>query len=454
MAKSKQNPLIDLGNVTVSAFNAINNKNNSSKKKSAMLGVDDNLKNTPNNVVSVFVYTPQDKHKHKYFHSLSIDKQVQDFMGTAELRCPFDSDLMQYWEPIRNYCIIYGSNKGAANAKILFIGRVRGVKQEGYELVIQFQDAYWKFKQVVSQSYAKDNVLNKDGYTIMRLMLEALKFDSYTITEGAKKRLQQVGMDKDGNLTINKKKLQYMPDLLKRLKYSNPSKLLNKDTIASKVKESKQGNVKDINYTLKYEKPTPVMKKIASQGSKSGGGFSPGSNIYSTNYGSQSSSSGGSSSGIRNINTSGAPSWVCESVSNSDINKAMQQIWLYHRNKASSTTEAQNAIFNLASNSPQTYRSQASPCLSTLSNHCEAPNNAARDIKNHADWLATKAGIGSAVSTLSNAYNSARDSVIQGLTNIGQAAYTGIVNTGRAAYNLVNNAGNWLRSGINSLFGG
>ena len=116
MVNSEENPLIDLGNTTVQAFNIIKEQEKQGKK--AILGRDDNLSNTTNHSVIVYVYTPQDKQKHSYFHSLSIDKQVEDFMGTAELRAAYDSDLMKYWEPIRNYCVIYGSNKGKSNIKI------------------------------------------------------------------------------------------------------------------------------------------------------------------------------------------------------------------------------------------------------------------------------------------------------------------------------------------------
>lgn len=396
MVESSENPLLDLGTVTVSAFNIIKNKEKNGK--SAVLGISDTLENTPNKTAYVYVYTPQDKQKHKYFHSLSIDKQVEDFMGTAELRCPFDSDLMEYWEPIRNYCIIYGSNQGEANAKILFIGRVRGVKQEGYELVIQFQDPYWKFKQLVTQSYANDNVLNKDGYTIMRLMFEALKIDSYVISESAKNRLQQVGFDEDGNLTLNKEKIEEMPDLLERLKASDPSKFVNKDTIANKLKESKEGNIKNINYTLKYEKPTPVMKKISSEGAASGG-YSAGSNIYSTNYGSASSSDGGGgSNGSSGLSASGnprPPSNLCSSIGNSQVIAAMKLVWSYNRGYANDYSSAKSTIVNYARNSPATYSSRAAPCLATLAKYCSRSDghNAAQIIKNDADWTATQSGV-------------------------------------------------------------
>ena len=202
---NQQNPLIDTGQVTVNAFNAIKNKEK--HDKNFILGRDDNtLSKSPNHKVKVKAWTQDDDKTHTYFHSLSIDCNVDDFMGTAELKCPYDSDLMEYWEPIRQTVVIYGSNQG--DYKILFIGRVRELKQDGYELVITFQNYGWKFKQLVTQSYANDNVLNKDGYTIMKLMFEALKIDSYVISESAKNRLKEVGINSDGNLTLNGEELK------------------------------------------------------------------------------------------------------------------------------------------------------------------------------------------------------------------------------------------------------
>lgn len=389
MTKDSQSSLLDLGTTTVSAFNIIKNKEE--KGKNAFLGIDDTLENTPNTAAYVYVYTPQDEQKHKYFHSLSIDKQIEDFMGTAELRCAFDSDLMEYWEPIRNYCIIYGSNKGENNVKILFVGRVRGVKQEGYELVIQFQDPYWKFKQLVSQSYANDNVLNKDGYTIMRLIFETLKIDSYVISESAKNRLKQVGFDQDGNLTLNKEQIEEMPDLLERLKESDPSKFVNKDTISNKLKESEVGNVQDINYTLQYKDQTSNMKKISSEGAATIG-YSAGSNIYSTKYG---GSSNNDNSGESSISGSAAPDDLCSSSNNSQIQNAMKSIWSYNHGYSNDYSSAHKTITNYARNAPSSYSSKVASCLSTLAKYSNRSdkNNAAQLIKNDANKIISQSGM-------------------------------------------------------------
>lgn len=244
------------------------------------LGVDDNTSyKSPNFKTQVNVWTNTDKQTHTYFHSLSIDVQVSEFMGTAELRCPFDSDLMEYWEPLRATCVIYGANKGAP--KILFVGRCREVRQDGYELVVSLQNYGWKFEQNASSAFVNDNVVNKDGYTVMKLIFEALKIDKYVISPNAKKRLKEIGFDENGNVTMNGEEITEIPDLIDRIKKTKPSDTINKYTLQNKLDEDKLNNLYHINYTLKYSKVTPTMSKIAKGNTYSGSGAS----VYGTTYG-------------------------------------------------------------------------------------------------------------------------------------------------------------------------
>lgn len=439
MTASSTNPLIDIGNTTVSAFNTI--KNQEASKKEVILGQTETVDNTPRHKVRVKVYTPQDKQSHTYFHSLSIDKEVSDFMGTAELKCPYDSDLMEYWEPARAYCVIYGANQG--NYKILFVGRVREVRQVGYELSITLQDYGWKFKQLVSQSYANDNVINKDGYTIMRLMFKALKIDSWVISPAAKYRLKQVGINSDGNLTLNKKKVEKMPDLLKRLKKSNPQKSINKYTVYNKVKESELHNINNINYTLRYEKPTKTMKKIASEGK---GQFSSGGNIYSNAYSSPSSTTGNGSGSNKNSNKSGdysasgnprPPADLCSYIGDSAVISAMKLVWSYNRGYANSYSSALNTVKNFANNHPQTYSSKVEPCLNTLSKYCTRPkcnngDNAALVIMRNAKTTAQLSGASKAITS--------------GVTSFVSKTVSTAINVASQAVNMVKNAWNTVTS--------
>lgn len=251
---------------------------------------------SPNFKAKVKVFSYADKSTHKYFHSMNIDMQVEDFTGTCELRCPYDSDLMEYWEPIRATCVVYGTNKG--HYKILFVGRVREIKQDGYEISITLQNYGWKFQQNASASFVEDNVKGKDGYTIMKLIFEALKIDSWSISPSAYKRLKQVGFDDDGNLTLNGKEVEEIPDLINRIKNTNPSETVNNYTIYNKIKEDELNNINHLNYTLKYEEPTPQMQTISDENSYSGGG----GKVYSKTY---SEGSGKNISGTATMSSSG-----------------------------------------------------------------------------------------------------------------------------------------------------
>lgn len=367
---NKQNPLIDTSQVTVNAFNALRNKEKNDKN--LILGRDDKtIDKSPNFKVRVKVWTNQDNQEHTYFHSLSIDKQVTDFMGTCELRCPYDSDLMEYWEPIRQSCVVYGSNRG--DYKILFIGRVRELKQDGYELCITLQDYGWKFKQDVTQSYANDNVLNKNGYAIMCAMFEALKIDSYVISESAKNRLKEVGINEDGNLTLNGEELEEMPDLIERLKNSDPSKLLSKDTLNDKLREKYVHNIENINYTLKYEEPTPVMKEIQ----ESAGGYSAGSTVYANPYASPSAavSGGGGGSGARVADstsyTNSECAYIqrkktpCNNITGEGIGLLLVQVQAY--NVGCQNYLPYDKVVNYAMSAGSGTRSAIITCLNTMS---------------------------------------------------------------------------------------
>ena len=225
----------------------------------------------------------------------------------------------------------------------------------------------------------------------MKLIFQALKIDSWVISPTAKYRLQQVGIDEDGNVTLNKQKVEEMPNLINRLKKTNPNWSINKYTVYNKIKESELHNINNINYTLRYEKPTKMMKTTAKQSN-----YSKGKDIYGTNYGkgsNSSSSSGKSKSKNKASKTTSAsgtrrpPEWVCSSVKSTSINAAMKVIWSYNRGYASSYQDAIKAITNYAATYPAAYKSQASPCLDTLAKYCirSDKKNAAKLVKAKAD---------------------------------------------------------------------
>lgn len=398
---------LDTSKVTVAAFNAIDklqktNKDVFEKTLAQTKYIQTHKENwvypyanhSPIHKTKVKVVTNQDQQEHTYFHSLSLDAQVTDFLHTCELRCPYDSDLMEYWEPIRQSCVVYGTNQG--DYKPMFVGRVRELIQDGYELSITLQNYGWKFKQDVSQSYANDNVINKNGLQIMYLMFEALKIEAWVISESAKLRLKQVGIDSDGNLVANGEEIEEMPDLLERLKESNPSKLIKEDyTLYNKLVEREVHNIENINYTLKYEEKTPVMKEIESNGAN--GGFSAGKNIYNQTWGSANSSSSSNSAGLTSAaqSTKGcnAPSRVCSIVQNNGMNSALQQVFLFNRDCTNNLPK--DSIVNYANQYPSFYNSQVKVCLQTISKHCSRKDkrNGANEILNSANFTSTMSNV-------------------------------------------------------------
>ena len=298
------NPLVDTSEATTSAYVKLKDKGlvTSTNPNQALGKTDTKWYTSPNFKAQVYVYTPLDNQYHRYWTSMNIDVQVQDFMGTCELHAPYDSDLMAYWQPIAQFCIVYGSNNGPA--KVLFVGRVREVKQDGYECVVTLQNYGWKFQQDAPAKFVEDNVTNKDGLTILLNIFEILKIRSYTISENAKKRLKEVGINSDGNLTLNGEEIEEMPDLLDRLKSLNKADMttiMGKKVITEKEKEDEisWSDVYNLNYTLRYSEPTAVMTRLNDSSN-----YKAGNNVYSQNYsgGGTSSSSSSSSSSNKNVN--------------------------------------------------------------------------------------------------------------------------------------------------------
>lgn len=290
------NPLVDTSDVTTDAYIKLKDKGlvTSINPNKTLGETDTKWYTSPNFKAQVYVYTPLDKQYHRYWTSMNIDIQVQDFMGTCELHAPYDSDLMAYWQPIAQICIVYGSNNGPA--KVLFVGRVREVKQDGYECVVTLQNYGWKFQQDAPAKFVEDNVTNKDGLTILLNIFEVLKIKGYTISENAQKRLKEVGINSDGNLTLNGKEIEEMPDLLDRLKdldKADMTTIMGKKVITEKEREDQisWADVYNLNYTLRYSEPTAVMTQLNNSSN-----YTAGSNVYNTNYNTSGTSSSSSSS--------------------------------------------------------------------------------------------------------------------------------------------------------------
>lgn len=425
---NKKNPSVDTGLTTVNAYNVLAKKRDEQENYHMALEPNKSEKEyvhrwkyshkNMNRKIHIKAWTQDDNQYHNYFHSLNIDVQVQDFMGTAELRCPYDSSLMEYWEPIRQSVVIYGDNGGQYKDKndILFVGRVRELQQDGYELSITFQNYGWKFKQNVSTSYANDNVLNKNGYAIMCAMFEALKIDSYVISPTAEKRLREVGIDSDGNLKANGEKIEEIPDLIERLKQTDLSEVDSEKAVSAHLKEDTLANIKDINYTLKYEEPTEAMKNITGGDS---GSFTPsGAGIYPTQWsGGGGGGAVGAVSGVGNALGGGStkncnpPNKPCASIGEEYLQATARELWKYQRGCGNNYHTYIKRWDAVKRKDPKKYNKQIVPCIQTVSK----VNTRGNDAK----WMSERhSGV---AYTANKAFNSFTKALSGGIKAVGKA---------------------------------
>lgn len=210
----------------------------------------------------------EDAKEHTYFTDFSIDKDVDNYLHTCELRSPYHPDLESYWIPGVSIVEVFGGNDRATD--LLFQGRVREVNQEGYEFVMIAQNEGWKLNQFLDKQLATDGVIGKDGETIIKMLLAALKITNYTIEPGAAAQLRLVSYDEDGNLKRGGEDIEQIPNLASRIAKMDVSKISKKSSIAIELAEDKRGNIKDINAALKYREFTPTMKKVATDAGYSG----------------------------------------------------------------------------------------------------------------------------------------------------------------------------------------
>jgi hypothetical protein len=237
------------------------------------------------------VYTVIDKKWHDYFYEFSYDAEDTEYMHTARLKAPYSNELMEYWTPISTEVAVYGANRG--EMKLLYVGRGREIKQEGYSTVINLQSYGWKFEQLISPRLAQEFVgISCD--IVLKMILKALKLKSYTFDEKTKWFLQQFALNENGDVVRGTEELKRIPDIYKRISGYTP--VVTKDTINQKLKEDKRGNLADINYTLRWEDAIPTINPLSKQSTAdpnivamstpiTTGASSPTSTPTSTSYG-------------------------------------------------------------------------------------------------------------------------------------------------------------------------
>lgn len=194
---------------------------------------------------------------HRYFTAMSIDSDKNDIVTTATLNCPYSQQLMKYWIPGQQSISIYG---GTFDKELLFRGRLREASQNGYEIILTFENVAWKLKQNISSKLYKELEGQEVEYAIKRIFKEAgIK---YHVNLTGIPNISNYKLDEECSVKLNDDTVESVPELTDVIKSLNQSDMYNDyatktdDTITVSQKYAQQEMKKLDNILGKQNKHT------------------------------------------------------------------------------------------------------------------------------------------------------------------------------------------------------
>lgn len=194
---------------------------------------------------------------HRYFTAMSIDSDKNDIVTTATLNCPYSQQLMKYWIPGQQSISIYG---GTFDKELLFRGRLREASQNGYEIILTFENVAWKLKQNISSKLYKELEGKEIEYAIKRIFKEAgIK---YHVNLTGIPNISNYKLDEECSVKLNDDTVESVPELTDVIKSLNQSDMYNDyatktdDTITVSQKYAQQEMKKLDNILGKQNKHT------------------------------------------------------------------------------------------------------------------------------------------------------------------------------------------------------
>lgn len=159
---------------------------------------------------------------HRYFTAMSIDSDKNDIVTTATLNCPYSQQLMKYWIPGQQSISIYG---GTFDKELLFRGRLREASQNGYEIILTFENVAWKLKQNISSELYKELEGKEVEYAIKRIFKEAgIK---YHVNLTGIPNISNYKLDEECSVKLNDDTVESIPELTDVIKSLNQSDMYN-----------------------------------------------------------------------------------------------------------------------------------------------------------------------------------------------------------------------------------
>lgn len=159
---------------------------------------------------------------HRYFTAMSIDSDKNDIVTTATLNCPYSQQLMKYWIPGQQSISIYG---GTFDKELLFRGRLREVSQNGYEIILTFENVAWKLKQNISSKLYKELEGKEVEYAVKRIFKEAgIK---YHVNLSGIPNISNYKLDEECSVKLNDDTVESIPELTDVIKSLESSNMYN-----------------------------------------------------------------------------------------------------------------------------------------------------------------------------------------------------------------------------------
>lgn len=159
---------------------------------------------------------------HRYFTAMSIDSDKNDIVTTATLNCPYSQQLMKYWIPGQQAISIYG---GTFDKELLFRGRLREASQNGYEIILTFENAAWKLKQNISSKLYKELEGKEVEYAVKRIFKEAgIK---YHVNLSGIPNISNYKLDEECSVKLNDDTVESIPELTDVIKSLKSSSMYN-----------------------------------------------------------------------------------------------------------------------------------------------------------------------------------------------------------------------------------
>jgi hypothetical protein len=145
---------------------------------------------------------------HRYLKDLQIDCDKNDIVTTCVFHFPYRNELMSYWEPANMSVRVYG---GVFDKEFLFSGRVREVKQTGYQIEVTCENIGWKLKQQIKKE-TLDSLKGQPVSDVVEKIFQEVDIP-YHINLDEIPDINSYTLDDSCSVKLNNNTVEHVPEL-------------------------------------------------------------------------------------------------------------------------------------------------------------------------------------------------------------------------------------------------